>query len=211
MLIVATGNQTTVGGFYQMMSGWNIVSPNKCFVTYPTTSGFTLNLYKDIAKLDTGDLILRDKDYAVVPVTGVSKSKTDGVFQISAALSLEKSPYYLQNKSGFWKICTEMFFGQFSDLMEGVTIDLSANALGQLSQEPALNLMYDGSAKQIRFESTSVVKTVSMYSLAGTLMGNWKIDQLNGGVSIVGVTSGVYVLKFALNKGSVVKKIMLTN
>lgn len=210
MLIVATGNQTTVGGFYKMMSGSNIVSPNKCYVSNQTTSGFTLNLFMDVTKLDTVDLILRDKEYVVVPVTAVSKSETNGIFHISAAMSLDKSPYYLQNKSDFWKICTEMIFGPMHDLMEGVTIDLAANSVGQISQEAVLNILYDPSSKLVRFASSSMVKSVSLYNLAGSLLGNWKIGQFQGSVSVGNVTPGVYVLRFTTGKGSLVKKVMVT-
>ena len=212
IMAVATGNQTTVGGFYKMLSGTNIVSPNKSFVTNPTLSGFTLNLYQDVAKLDTGDLFLRDKDYLKVPITSVTKSPSSGVFQINASLSLDKNPYTLLNKSIFWRICTEMEFGPMHDLMEGASIDLTAaTALGQLSQKPALNVSYDASSKHIRFESVSTVNEVSLYSLAGSLLGNWKMGQSQGSVSIRDVTPGVYVMRFTTTAGSVAKKVMVTN
>jgi len=210
MLVVATGNQTTAGGFYKMMSGQSIVSPNKCFVTNPSTSGFTLNVYKDVAKLDTGDFVLRDKDYAIVPITAVTKSPTNGVFQIAAPLSLEKNPYRLENKSNFWKICTEMHFGPMSDLMVGASIDLAVSALGEMSAESVLNMVYEASGNKVRFESTSMVKEVSMYSLTGTLMNNWKIGQFESDVSVGNITPGVYVMRFAMEKGTVVKKVMVT-
>ena len=208
--VKATGDQTTVGGFYQMMSGMNVVSPNKCFVTNPSISGFTLNLYKDVAKLDTGDLMLRDKDYLKVPVASVTKGAGSGVFQINAALSLDKSPYYLQNNSGFWKICTEMFFGQMSDLMVGVTIDLTANSVAEIDREAALNIVYDAAGKQVLYESASMVKSVSMYNLAGSLLGNWKVDKFEGSVPVGRVSSGVYILRFTTLQGNLVRKVMVT-
>lgn len=210
IMAVATGNQTTVGGFYKMISGWSIVSPNKCFVTNPTTSGFTLNLYQDVAKLDTGELILRDKDYLKVPIASVTKSASSGVFQFNASLSLDKSPYYLQNKSDFWRICTEMVFGPMHDLMEGVNIDMAANSVGEISSETALNLLYEASSKQIRFTSVSMVKEVSMYSLAGSLVGNWKVNQFEGSVPVGNVTPGVYSLRFKTDKSNLVRKVMVT-
>lgn len=210
LLVAATGDQTTVGGFYQMMSSMNVVSPNKCFVTNQGTGGFTLNLYQDVAKLDTGDLMLRDKDYVKVPIASVVKGSAGGVFQINAALSLDKSPYYLQNTSGFWKICTEMFFGQMSDLMEGVSIDLTANGLGQTSQEATLKLMYKPLAKQIRFESASTVKTVSLYSLSGTLLGNYALDQNEGCVPVGQLNPGLYLIRFNRQDGCIVRKVLVT-
>lgn len=210
IMAVATGDQTTVGGFYKMISGWSIVSPNKCFVTNPTTSGFTLNLYQDVAKLDTGELIMRDKDYVKVPIASVTKGTSSGVFQFNASLSLDKSPYYLQNKSDFWKICTEMVFGPMHDLMEGVNIDLAANSVGEITSEAALNLLYEASSKQIRFTSVSMVKEVSMYSLAGSLVGNWKVNQFEGSVPVVNVVPGVYSIRFTTEKGSLFRKLLVT-
>lgn len=210
IMAMATGNQTTVGGFYKMISGWSIVSPNKCFVTNPTTNGFTLNLFQDVAKLDTGELILRDKDYVKVPIASVTKGTSSGVFQFNASLSLEKSPYYLQNKSDFWRICTEMVFGPMHDLMEGAHIDLAANSVGEISGETALNVLYEASSKQIRFASASMVKEVSMYNLAGSLLGNWKVNQFEGSVPVGAVAPGVYSLRFTTDKGSLVRKVMLT-
>jgi hypothetical protein len=210
ILIKATGNETTVGGFYQMMSGMSIVSPNKCFVSDPNIGGFILNLYQDVTKLDTGDLILRDKDYVKVPVTGISKSKTNGIFAISAALSLDKSPYYLQNKSYFWRICTEMVFGPMHDLMEGVNIDLTANGLGQIAMSSSLNVLYDASANQIRFASTSTVNSVSMYNLTGTLLGNWEVNELEGSLLTTALHPGVYVLRFNRQEGSISRKVLVT-
>ncbi|MCX6307905.1 MAG: T9SS type A sorting domain-containing protein [Bacteroidia bacterium] len=209
MRVQATGDQTTVGGFYQMMSGSDIVSPNKCFVTNPSLSGFTLNLYQDLVKLDTGDLLLRDKDYLKVPITSVTKSPSSGVFQINASLSLDKYPYSLHNNSNFWRICTEMEIGPMHDLMEGVS--LGVTALNQLSQEPPLNLLYDASSKKIRFESASMVNAVSLYNLAGSMIGNWKFAQFQGSVSVGDVASGVYVIRFTTAAGSVAKKVMVTN
>lgn len=211
MLVVATGNQTTVGGFYQMLSGWEIVVPNKCYVSEPSSTGFILNLYQDVAKLDTGDLILRDKDYVQVPVTAVSKSKTNGIFAISATMSMDKSPYYLQNKSGFWKICTEMIFGQMVDMMEGVSIDLSANPVKELSTEPTLNMHYDASNMRVRFESTSMVHEVSMVGLTGALIGSWKFDQFEGDVPVGKAVPGTYVMRFQMSEGAVARKVMVTN
>jgi hypothetical protein len=211
LLVMATGDQTTVGGFYQMMSGMNVVCPNKCFVTNKASNGFTLNLFQDVAKLDTGDLILRDKDYVKVPIASVVKGSANGVFQIHADLSLEKNPYYLQNKSGFWKICTEMVFGPISDLMEGVNIDLAASSLGEVTREPVLNMLYDAANGQIRFESTSVVNEMSMYQLNGILVGNWKLGQFKGNISVRNAAPGAYLLRFSMEKGSVVKKVMVTN
>ncbi|HET9571656.1 MAG TPA: T9SS type A sorting domain-containing protein [Bacteroidales bacterium] len=209
MMIVATGNQTTVGGFYKMMSGWGIVSPNKCFVTNSTTNGFTLNLYQDVAKLDTGELILRDKDYLKVPISSVTKETGNGVFQINAALSLDKSPYFLQNKSNFWKISTEMAFGPMHDLMEGVIIDLAASSVGEISNETPLNLLYEVSSNRILFTSISMVKTVSMYNLAGSLLGHWNVNQFEGRLPVGTVTPGVYTLRFTTDKGSLVRKVMV--
>jgi len=160
--------------------------------------------------LETGELILRDKDYVVVPISAVNKGASNGVFQISAALNLDKSPYYLQNKSSFWKICTEMFFGQMSDLMEGVNFGLNPNAVGEISRETALNMLYDASSRQVRFESSSMVQEVSMYSLAGALIGNWKINQFEGAVPVGKVTPGVYVMHFSLPESNVGRKVMVT-
>ena len=210
LLAVATGNQTTAGGFYQMMAGMNVVSPNKCYVTEKGTSGFTLNLFQDLAKLDTGDLILRDKDYVKVPIGSVTKGSANGVFQINAALSLEKSPYYLQNKSTFWRICTEMVFGPMSDLMEGVNIDLAASSVGEITRQPELNMLYDATGRQVRFASAAMVKSASMYNLAGTLLGNWKVNQFEGQLPVGNVTPGVYVVRFKTETGSTIRKVMVT-
>lgn len=193
-----------------MMASSNTVTPNKCYVTSPSTDGFTLNLYQDVATIDTGDLVLRDKDWVVVPVTSVSKSKTNGIFRIGAALSLEKSPYYLQNKSSFWRICTEMVFGPMHDLMEGVNIDLAANSLGQTTQEPTLKLMYEPTAKQIRFESASTVKSVSVYSLNGTLLGNQSLDQNAGTIDVAALQPSLYLIRFNRPDGTLVRKVLVT-
>lgn len=210
LLAEAKGNETTVGGFYQMMSGSNTVSPNKCYVSNPSATGFGLMLYYNVAKLDTGDLILRDKDWVKVPITSVFKGAADGVFRINASLSLDKSPYYLQNKSYFWRICTEMVFGPMHDLMEGVNIDLAASSLNQVSDDASLKLLFEPSVRQIRFVSNSTVKTVSILSLNGTLLDSQRMDQNEGSVSVGRLTPGLYLARFDREDGSLVRKILVT-
>lgn len=210
ILAKATGNQTTVGGFYKMMASSNTVSPNKCFVTNASTSGFGLMLYYDVPSIGTGDLVLRDKDWTEVPIASVQKGAANGVFRVNASLSSDKSPYYLQNKSHFWRICTEMVFGPMHDLMEGVNIDLNASGMASVSPEPELNVLYDATAKQIRFTSNSTVKNVSLYSLTGSLLGNWKVDQLDGSLPATDLRPGVYVLRFNRQEGSIARKVLVT-
>lgn len=210
MLVVATGNQTTVGGFYQMLSGWDIVSPNKSFVSNVSTTGFNLNLYYDVEKLDTGDLVLRDKDWAVVPITAVSKSNTAGIFYVTAPLTLDKNPYSMHNKSKFWRICNEMNFGHMIDLMEGVNIDMTANALGEQSSDTELKMLYNASSRQLRYESVSMVQSISMYTLTGALVNQWNVDQFNGQIALGVQTPGVYMLRFKTQNGTVSKKVFVT-
>lgn len=210
LMAVATGNQTTVGGFYKMMAGSNTVSPNKCYVTNPSTSGFGLALYYDVPSIGVNDLVLRDKDWTVVPVTSVQKGAGNGVFRINASLSLDKSPYSLQNKSYFWRICTEMVFGPMHDLMEGVNIDLNASSLTTESQASELTAFFDASAKQIRFASTSTVKSVSLYTLTGSLLGNWEMNQLDGSLPSTTLNPGVYLLRFNRQEGCIARKVLIT-
>lgn len=210
MMIVATGNQTTVGGFYQMLSGWEIVSPNKSFVNNVSTTGFNLNLYYDAATLDTGDLVLKDKDWQVVPITAVSKSNTPGIFYVTAPLTLDKNPYYMQNKSHFWKICREMEFGPMVDLMEGVNIDMTASAIGEQTLEAELNTLYHASSRQLRYESVSMVKSISMFTLTGALVNQWNVNQFNGQIALGVQTPGVFLLRFTTQNGTVSKKVLVT-
>lgn len=209
LLVKATGNETTVGGFYQMMSSSNIVSPNKCQVANQVVTGFTLFLHQDLPKIDTGELILRDKDWAKVPIASVTREGS-GVFQVTAALSMDKNPYYLQNKSNFWRICTEMAFGQIHDLMEGVSIDLTTNTLPSISNEADLNLIYDVGSKQIRFKSASTVQSVTLFNLAGKRLGHWALSQSEGALPTENVVPGLYMLRFTGNVGSFTRKIQIT-
>lgn len=196
------GAETLVLQYKKNDGSWTNFLNNETEIT-TTGNNFSLELYQTY----TFRLLLRGG--AKKPVSSVTKSSSSGVFQINASLSLDKSPYSLQNNSSFWKICTEMFFGQFSDLMEGTTIDLAANSVGQIARETALNIQYDATSKQVRFESTSMVKEVSMFSLTGSLIGNWKISQLEGRVSVGDVTPGVYVMQFMMDKGSVARKVVI--
>lgn len=210
LMAVATGNQTTVGGFYKMMAGSSTVSPNKSYVTNPSTSGFGLILYYDVPSIGVNDLVLRDKDWTEVAITSVQKGAANGVFRINASLSLDKSPYSLQNKSNFWRICTEMVFGPMSHTMEGVNIDLNASNLVTSSEESTLNVLYDASAKQIRFTSASNVLSASLYNLAGTQVGSWEINQLDGSLSATALQPGVYLLRFHRQEGSITRKVLIT-
>jgi hypothetical protein len=208
LLVKFIGNETTVGGFYCMMSGMPVVSPNKSFVTNPGLSGFTLNLYQDLPKLDTGDLILRDKDWVKVPIASVTRT-APGVFQVNATLSLDKSSYYLQNNSTCWRICTEMVFGPMHDLMEGVNIDLNANALDRTLAD-GLQILFDAGSRQIRFVAASTVEEVRLYNLAGKQLQRWNPTATEGNLPADNLTPGLYLLRFRSEGGIQSRKIQLT-
>jgi len=91
-----------------------------------------------------------------------------------------------------------------------VTIDLTANSVAEIDREAALNIVYDAAGKQVLYESASMVKSVSMYNLAGSLLGNWKVDTFEGNVPVGCVSSGVYILRFTTLQGNLVRKVMVT-
>ncbi|WP_291300852.1 cell wall-binding repeat-containing protein [Desulfosporosinus sp. BICA1-9] len=119
-IVRATGDGEKVGGYLQILAGRDNVVPNKAFISNVTNTGFTLNLHKTVSSLAVGDLILRDKDNAIVPIISVTAGANNAVFNILANINQENGPFRLQNNSGFWQIVSVVAGGHM--MTEGVEV-----------------------------------------------------------------------------------------
>ena len=120
LLIRATGDGVNVDGYAQILTRNEIVLSNQAFVSNVTNNGFTLNLYKSINSLTAGDLTLFDNQGAPVVISSVTPGANNAIYHIAATLPANSAPYWLHNKSEFWRIVSDGAQGHM--MMEGVEI-----------------------------------------------------------------------------------------
>ena len=125
LLIRAIGDEINVGGYAQVMCNSDTVIQNNAFVSNPSDTGFTLNLYKSVNSLVISDLSLTDKDGASIPITAVTQGANSAIFNISAALDPANGPFYLNNNSDFWRITSSEVQGHM--VSEGVKVPYEIN------------------------------------------------------------------------------------
>jgi hypothetical protein len=207
--IKATGNETTVGGFQQIMSNQVTDVPNKAFVNQLSYGGFDLNLYYSVPSLSVSELELRDKDYNLVEINSViNGNSSSATYHINATLIDALSPYSLYNKTFGWKICREVTFGggQFIDLWEGVSIDLSTLTGLSESNNDSKIFMDD---RNVNIISDSKIKSVTITDLSGKLIFKSEPNEENFRHSFNKNESGVMIVKCYTENGSKMEKVIL--
>lgn len=107
-IIRATGDETNIGGFAQIISTPYTLIPNKAYISDVTATGFTLNLYQGVDSLSISDLILTDKDSNPISITGVTPiGDSKAIYAITANVPVANAPFTLHNNSHFWRIASE--------------------------------------------------------------------------------------------------------
>lgn len=139
-----TGNDTTVGGFIQVMSTSGVLIPNVAYVSNLTSNGFTLNLEKTIDSLLPEALILSYQDPVTFQNIGITVTNVvkiaDGIYAVSAAIPPEVSSLYLTNTSYAWRIAEQFGEGEFAHVMEGMTITVTTSNIGDINDDGSIDL-----------------------------------------------------------------------
>ncbi|MDD3080473.1 MAG: T9SS type A sorting domain-containing protein [Paludibacter sp.] len=197
ILVRGTGDEVTVGGFYQMISWGNTLYSNKGFISNLTNTGFTLNLYKGIDNLSITDVTLYDVDYNEVFIDEITKV-SPAIYNFRVNLSIDKNPYFLENKSSFWRICTEMSFGEgMGYLMEGISIDLTATE--NLSPTCKFKVYVKGNT--LYYQSTDIVEKIRMIDSSGKCIINTNPGKTSGAINLPEYKQGFFMLQIKQRQG----------
>lgn len=202
LMIQATGDETTIGGFYKFLSSWDNVIPNKAVVGAMGLSGFTLNLFKSAPELLAEELELTD-DEGDVPILAVRKGDNDAMYHIDADLKLN-STYYLRNTNPFWRLCTEMRFGEPGNehvhIMEMVSFTLTLTATDAFSNT-AVQTITDRNSGRIYFSAVQDIAEVTLYSTSGKCILNLTVGNRQGEIETGALSPGVYFIRYRTETG----------
>jgi len=207
LLIKATGDGTTVGGFQQIMSSQGVLYPNKAYTTNLTSSGFNLNLLYSVPSLTINELELRDKDGEKVEIISVSPTNNPAVYQIATTLSEEKSPYYLINNNYGWMICNEMIFegGQHVDIMPGINFSLTSTG----NNSPMNNLSISATNRQINIQSDSKIKSVLITDISGKTYLRSEPNDIQFTHKLDTNITGIMIVKCVTERGNKTQKVIV--
>lgn len=203
MLINATGDGQTVGGYINNTSSYPVVHPNKAFASNISLNGFRLNLYKYIDNIPSSELILRDKDYEIVPVTSVTKVGNSAMYDIVASLSKEKSPYTLTNHSYFWKIAQVFDHPGHSMMMEFIDIDVST--VGLLIPESNTRIYPVPANDILNFSSDETIIMAEVLDLQGKTITFASQLGNSGSLDISNLEQGSYLIRLTGNSNTIIK------
>lgn len=210
LMIQANGDGTTIGGFYKFLSGWDNVIPNKAVVGSIELSGFTLNLFKSTPELPLSELELTN-DSGVVPIQAVRKGTSDAIYHIDATLVPGKT-YYLRNSNSFWRLCTEMRFGEPGNehvqIMEMVSFTFTTTGNNEFTNT-AIQTITDRNTGRIYFSAGQNIVEVSLYSASGNRIINQPVNNQQGEIAIGHLSSGVYLIQYSTEKGISTAKIII--
>lgn len=211
LAILATGDQQTIGGFYQFISTWDNTVPNKGFITNATVTGFTLNLYNTVPELKKEELQL-EGDAGQLEITAVRKGGNDAIYHVDVALA-NNVTYYLRNTNFFWRICQEMVFGepgsQHSHLMEAISFSLLQTHEPTVPDDAGVQLVVDTETRSIRYTANQLIHGLTIFDCAGKRMIQHNDSKKSGNVSIANLAEGIYIVKLRTEKGSVTRKIKM--
>lgn len=125
----ATGNDSTVGGFCQIMSNSPVLIPNNSFASNISHSGFRLNLDKSVSSLTPADLELSywDSDNfetVYLSISSVTPVAGNASFDVSVLIPDGVTQVYLECETEVMAIGQEMGDDEFSMFMQGLSIDI---------------------------------------------------------------------------------------
>jgi hypothetical protein len=124
-----TGDGSTVGGYAQQMLDESVVIFNRAEATAVSRRGFTLNLYKSVPSLTSGDLKLAYWDgpnEVEIPISAVTTHLGNAVFDIEADVPIEVTDATLSNRSGVWKIGSQFGEDEWGHQMPDLMITFPA-------------------------------------------------------------------------------------
>ncbi len=150
LLCRATGNETTAGGFCQVMTS-KVLVPNEAYATKLTANGFRLNLYKSVPSLVPADLQLTYWDgtqTVTLPITAVTPLTGNASFDIAVSIPSSAQQLMLSNNSPVWSIATKMIMG---DLMQFLSITVPPDGFKPeiAVQQPTGTDLVDGTASVV--------------------------------------------------------------
>jgi len=210
LMIQATGDESTIGGFYKFVSGWDNVIPNKATVARMGLTGFTLHLYKSAPELLVSELELTD-DEGIITIDSVRKGESDAEYHIDAALESDKT-YYLRHMNPFWRLCTEMRFGEPGNehvhIMEVVSFTLTLTSTNEFSNT-SIQTITDRNAGRIYFSADMNINKATLYSASGNQLVQLSIDNQQGELPVSGLSPGVYLIQYHTEKGVSTAKVIL--
>lgn len=120
-MVRAARNGITANGFIRVISNWDILEPNKAYLSAISATGFTLNLFKPAA-LTEAETAGTDKTESAAPVAFTLSQVNGYTYNITADIASTGYNFRLVNGSAFWRIAEEMMPGH---VMEGIGLNLS--------------------------------------------------------------------------------------
>jgi uncharacterized cupredoxin-like copper-binding protein len=121
LLCRGTGNETTVGGYAQVISSGPVLIPNDSYASNLTAHGFYLNLHKSVPSLTPGDLSLKywvGIEEKSVTITGVTASEGNATFWVAASMPSGVTELTLDNNSDVWGLGSEVGPGHFMQSLQ---------------------------------------------------------------------------------------------
>lgn len=106
LLVRGTGNETTVGGFQQVLDGWDILIGNKSYAVDADLDGFYLVLEHAVSGLSADDFVLYEYDFVTeIPITSLTAVEGHvGMYRIDATIPAEEQGIILESTSDFWTL-----------------------------------------------------------------------------------------------------------
>lgn len=168
LMIRATGDGTTVGGYAQVLSQCVTVDSNIVSITNLSENGFTLNLEKPVANLSASELVLENSKGDNISIASVTQGATNQIYHITASLPIGADPFWLRNTSSTWRIVS-LF--EANHMMEGaaikhavhlVTYDGNGNTAGSVPADT--NQYAENATVTVPGNTGSLVKTGYTFS-----------------------------------------------
>ncbi len=205
----AKGDELSVGGFIQIMSGTSTVMANKAFVSNVSNSGFRLNFYKTVSGLAVSDLILYDKTYNPVAISAVTKNTNFAIYDISAVLDTAKCPYFVENVSSFWRLAYEFKTPMFTDLMQGISFSYTINTKIDEIKDGLLSVYPVPAKDRVSFNAKDNINQAIICTVKGEELIQTTFNNKEGTINTSGLNNGIYILRLITSSTVYNRKIQI--
>jgi len=124
LVVRGTGNESTVGGFQQVLDQWGTKIPNKSYAVDADLDGFYLVLEHEVTNLSKDHFVLYEDDWTTqIPITKMTPiAEKPGIYRIDASIPSGESSVYLVSTSAFWTMISHEL--ETDPWVENLTIDL---------------------------------------------------------------------------------------
>ena len=124
LVVRGTGNESTVGGFQQVLDNWGTKIPNKSYAVDVDLDGFYLVLEHEVSNLTKDHFVLYEDDWTTqIPITKITAvSGNPGIYRVDATIPSGESSVYLVSTSAFWTLISHKL--ETDPWAENLVIDL---------------------------------------------------------------------------------------